>query len=127
MEKTINVEGKDVKLKSSAAFAKRYKAQFRRDPLADIINLGNSLVDIDLKTVGEDPENVEYEVKEQPNIDLEVFYDVVWALAKNADKTIPEPIEFLDQFESFPIFDNIHDILDLALVSMNATVKPKKK
>lgn len=129
MEKKIDVHGKEVNLKSSAAFAIRYKNQFRRDPLADIMELGSNLVDVDLKSAGKDTdaENVKYEIKDTPMLDTEVFYNVVWALAKNADKSIPEPLDFFDQFESFPIFDNISDILELALVSMNATVKPKKK
>ena len=36
MEKTITIDGKQVKLKANAASAKRYKAQFRRDLFADM-------------------------------------------------------------------------------------------
>ncbi len=40
MEKTITIDGKQVRLKSTAATVKRYKAQFRRDLFADMLKLG---------------------------------------------------------------------------------------
>ena len=40
MEKTIVIDGKQVRLKSTAATVKRYKAQFRRDLFADMMALG---------------------------------------------------------------------------------------
>ncbi len=142
MEKIINVGGKDVKLKSSAAFAIIYKSQFRRDPLADIMQLAKVVSKMDLKKIaankdiiedmGDDGEGKEIELlgvlEGLPGgLDTEMFYNFTWALAKAADKDIPEPIEFFGQFESFPIFDNLEDTLGLALTSMNVSVQPKKK
>lgn len=40
MEKTITIDGKQVRLKSTAATVKRYKAQFRRNLFADMMGLG---------------------------------------------------------------------------------------
>ncbi len=40
MERTITIDGKQVRLKSTAATVKRYKAQFRRDLFADMLKLG---------------------------------------------------------------------------------------
>ncbi|MEX0416530.1 hypothetical protein [Bacillus sp. C30] len=40
MEKTIVIDGQKVRLKSTAATVKRYKAQFRRDLFADMMALG---------------------------------------------------------------------------------------
>ena len=40
MEKTITIDGKQVRLKATAATVKRYKAQFRRNLFADLMGLG---------------------------------------------------------------------------------------
>ena len=56
---------------------------------------------------------------------LEVMYNILWTLAKNADNSIPEPLEWLDSFEEFPVFDifsQIEEILsnDLKIDRKNA-------
>ena len=47
MEKILNIDGKDVKFKSTASFLLRYKMQFQRDGLKDLLRLQGA---IDLKT-----------------------------------------------------------------------------
>ena len=39
MEKTVYIDEKPVRLKSTAALPKRYKAQFRRDYFADLLKI----------------------------------------------------------------------------------------
>lgn len=137
MEKIIEVDGKEVKLKSSAAFAIRYKQQFRRDPLADIMKLGKSVTKVkpikkedlgkEIEELQEELDIEDVDLSEMANLDFEVLFNITWALAKNADKSIPGPLEFFDQFEEFPILDSIDIIFDLALTSMGTNVIPKKK
>lgn len=97
---------KPLKLKSTAAFLLKYKAQFRSDPIKDIMKM-----------------------KDLEKIEMETLYNVVWSLAKNADKDIKEPLEFFDDFDSLPILDKdfLNTVINLALGSMGASVKPKKK
>lgn len=106
MEKTITVGGKPLKLKSTAAFLLKYKAQFRSDPIKDLMKFKNA-----------------------EDMDLETIYNVVWSLAKNADNSIKEPTEFFDEFDNLPIFegDFLNTIIEMTLGSMGATVKPKKR
>lgn len=106
MEETIMIGDKPLRLKSTAAFLLKYKAQFRRDPIKDLMKM-----------------------KDLEEIEMETLYNVVWSLAKNADKTIKDPVEFFDEFESLPILDKdfINTVINLALGSMGATVTPKKK
>ena len=68
-------------------------------------------------------------MKDLEEIEMETLYNVVWSLAKNADKTIKDPVEFFDEFESLPILDKdfLNTVINLALGSMGATVTPKKK
>ena len=113
MEKIIQVEGQTIRLKSSGAFLLKYKAQFRRDPLADIMAMAKSLDSGgDIAT-----------------LDTEVLYNILWSLAKNANPSIDEPIRYFEHFETFPILDNevLNAVIDLALKSMGASVESKKK
>ena len=44
MEKTIEIDGKKVKLKSTAGTPKRYKAQFRKDYFSELLKLSKLLI-----------------------------------------------------------------------------------
>lgn len=114
MEKILTIDGRQVKFKSTGAFLLRYKAQFGRDALRDIFKLQDA---VDSKT----------RIKNIDALDLEVFYNLVWTLAKTADPSIPPPLEWLDEFSEFPLMDIIPEIIDLIFSSLGATVEPKKK
>jgi len=113
MERTIEIDGKQVRFKSTAATPLRFKAQFKKDYFAEIIKLNK------LSKFKEDKTN--YEALE--SADFEVFYNIIWTLAKTADKSIPEPIAWLDEFEEFPLFEIIPQIQDL----ITASIQTKKK
>jgi hypothetical protein len=114
MEKILTIDGRQVKFKSTGAFLLRYKAQFGRDALRDIFKLQDAV----------DSKN---RIKNIDALDLEVFYNLVWTLAKTADPSIPPPLEWLDEFSEFPLMDIIPEIIDLIFSSLGATVEPKKK
>lgn len=113
MEKTIIIDNKEVKFRSTAATPLRFKAQFGRDYFAEIIKL-NKLSDFK-------EEKSNYEVLE--NADFEIFYNIIWVLAKTADKSIPDPLTWLDDFEEFPLFEIIPEVQDL----IAASIQSKKK
>ncbi|MEK4148916.1 hypothetical protein NST02_17795 [Robertmurraya sp. FSL W8-0741] len=114
MEKTIVIDGREVKLKSTGATALRYKAQFQQDFFNDLFKLVKG------GKVGEDgkvdPSTIE-------SMDFEFFYNFTWVLAKQADKKIEDPLTWLDSFDSFPIMDIIPEIQDL----LYKTIQSKKK
>jgi len=114
MEKILTIDGRQVRFKSTGAFLLRYKAQFGRDALRDIFKLQDAV----------DSKN---RIKNIDALDLEVFYNLVWTLAKTADPSIPPPMEWLDEFSEFPLMDIIPEIIDLIFSSLGATVEPKKK
>lgn len=115
MEKILTIDGRQVKFKSTGAFLLRYKAQFGRDAIQDIFKLQSA---IDLKTK---------ELKDVSALDLEVFYNLVWTLAKTADPNIPPPLEWLDSFSEFPLVEIIPEVMDLIMASLQSTAKSKKK
>lgn len=113
MEKTIEIDGKQVSFKSTAATPLRYKAQFGRDYFSEILKME------ELKKIKKTKNQAETLAK----IDFNTFYNIIWVLAKTADKKIPEPLEWLDTFEEFPLFEIIPQIQDLIV----ASIKGKKK
>lgn len=115
MEKILNIDGRQVKFKSTGAFLLRYKAQFGRDALQDIFKLQGAM----------DPET--NELTNLQSLDLEVFYNLIWTLAKTADPSILPPIEWLDTFSQFPLMEIIPEVTDLIFSCLTSTVPSKKK
>lgn len=61
---------------------------------------------------------------ENPNrILMEVFYDIIWTMAKTADRTIPDPLEWLDGFEVFPLNEIMGEVKDLLTDTMPTSKK----
>ena len=114
MEKILTIDGRQVKFKSTGAYLLRYKAQFKRDALQDIYKLQKAI-------------NENNEITNIEALDLEVFYNLIWTLAKTADPNLPEPFEWLDSFDSFPLMDIIPELTDLIFSCLTSTVESKKK
>lgn len=116
MEQTIIIDDKEVRLKSTGATAIRFKAQFGKDYFAEIMKLA-----ILKKLEGKKPEDITHE--DLDKLDFEVFFRVIWVLAKTADHTLPDPLTWLDSFDEFPIFDIIPQVQDI----ITSTLQSKKK
>ena len=115
MEKIITIDGRQVKFKSTAAYLLRYRAQFNRDAIQDLYKIAGS---IDKK---------KNEITDISKLDLQIFYDMIWTLAKTADPTIPPPMEWLDTFSEFPLMEIIPEITDMIFSCMKSSVPSKKK
>lgn len=115
MEKTLTIDGKQIRFKSSGATPLRYKAQFGKDYFAELMKM-NKLRDFNINS--EDPN---YSALE--HMDLEVFYNICWVLAKTADKSIPEPLEWLDEFDEFPMFEILPELQDMIASSLQGKKK----
>lgn len=113
MEKILTIDGKQVHFRSTGAFLLRYKAQFGRDAMQDLFKLQQAL----------SPDGQTVDVGA---LDLEVFYNLVWTLAKVADPTIPPPLEWLDSFGEFPIIDIIPEVVEMIFSSITSTAKKKE-
>lgn len=108
MERTINVDGRDVKFRSSGAFPIIYRANTGRDFMADLVKIGQS---------------VEGEEIDFAHFDSAIVEDSIWCLAKCADKTVPAKIEWYDTFDSFPFFDIFAQLQELIMSTMQTTKK----
>lgn len=114
MEKTIIIDGRDVRFKATGSMVLRYKAQFGKDFFAELMKMGA----LDkIKNVNK------IKPKDLEGLDFEVFYNMAWVMAKTADPSIPDPISWLDEFEEFPMFDILPQIQDLLISTLQSTKK----
>lgn len=132
MEKTINIDGKEVKFSTNAYFANIFKNQFGYDILTVIMPLVSEalkgLDDIYTKQkeqaitpslMGEVLENI-YSLE---MVDVNNF---IWSLAKMADPETPEPIKWYSQFKEFPVIDILQELWEIILPSLISKKKLKE-
>ena len=112
MEKILTISGKEVPFKSSGAFFLRYRSQFGKDPLREIMLLNKGLEEYN-KTG-----SVEH-------IDTVVLFNLIWALAKTANPDIKPPMEWLDEFDEFPVFDLLPELEDMLVQSLGTSKSVK--
>ena len=115
MEKIINISGREVKLASTAGTLHRYRMAFKRDLTKDILSLENTFKDIKDNDA------------DFTSIDLELFENIAWALAKTADGSIPPIDEWLDQFETFDIYKVLPVIMEMLSANFAPISSDEKK
>lgn len=125
MEKTIVIDGKAVRLKATASFAIRYKQQFGVDLLTKLIPMIAVFENVDGEI--EMGDAIKLLVDNGNLLELNDLYNLIWVLAKTADPSIPEPIEWLDEFSVFPLADILQEAIDLVLPTLISTKESKKK
>lgn len=111
MERTINIDGRDVKFKATASTIRRYRETFGRDLLLDFQTLQNATGTGSLSAES-----------------LTIFENLAFVMAKQADPEIPETAdEWLDSFDMFSIYVVLPQIVELWKLSEIPTATAKKK
>ena len=115
IQKNITIDGIDVPFKASATVPRLYRLKFRRDIYQDFAALQ--------KSVGENTEE-----SSAPDIEsLEVFENIAYIMAKHADAAIPaSPDEWLEQFNTFSIYEILPQLIDLWGLNVETQVTGKK-
>ena len=116
IQKNITIDGINVPFKASAAVPRLYRLKFRRDIYQDFAALQ--------KSAGENTE-------ESSALDiesLEVFENIAYIMAKHADpENVPDnPDDFLEQFNTFSIYEILPQLIDLWGLNVETQVKSKK-
>lgn len=115
MIKQIEIDGKQVSFKASAAIPRIYRMKFQRDIYKDLKALE--------KSIGDNSE-------EGSNLDmfsLEMFENIAFVMAKHADATIPNtPEEWLDGFNTFSIYQVLPQLIELWGLNVQTDVEAKK-
>ena len=115
MEATIDIGGKPVKFKATALTPRIYRHKFGRDMIVDLNSLQSAL--------GRTKDG-----KEFSTLDLEIFENAAYAMAKQADASIPDSAEeWFDGFDMFNIYNILPQLLQLWGANTATTAEPKKK
>ena len=115
MMKKIEIDGKEVAFRASAAIPRIYRLKFQRDIYKDLAALE--------KAIGENTE----EVSNLDMFSLEMFENIAYIMAKHADPSIPDtPEEWLDEFNTFSIYQVLPKIIELWGLNMKTDVEAKK-
>lgn len=109
MEKCIKIADKLVALKTTGATLLRYKMQFGKDLLTELIKLEDAYKKGELKT---------------DKVDFELFFNILWIMAKTANPEIKPPVEWLDEFEEFPVLEILPKVIEM-LSNLIGTAKKK--
>lgn len=114
--KTIEIDGKQVEFRASAAIPRLYRNRFRRDIYKDLRDLEKSIN-------REDPE-----ASTLDTFSLELFEDISYVMAKHAapDKVPDTPDEWLDQFSTFSIYQVLPEIIKLWGLNLETRANAKK-
>ena len=113
--KKIEIDGKEVAFKASAAIPRIYRLKFQRDIYKDLHSLE--------KAIGNSKED-------NSNLDmfsLEMFENIAYIMAKHADSSIPDtPEEWLDNFNTFSIYQVLPQLIELWGLNVKTDVEAKK-
>lgn len=120
MERMIEINGVECRLKASAAIPRMYRIKFHRDIFVDMSKIAKSLEaqerhKKELKAKCK-KEGIQYEEPESelPIEVLEVFENIAYLMHKHGDPSQPNSVdEWIDQFEMFNIYEIFPEILDL--------------
>jgi hypothetical protein len=113
--KKVEIDGKQIPFKASAAIPRIYRIKFNRDIYKDLRLLEGALGNAD---------------EENSNLDLfslEMFENIAYIMAKHADSNIPDtPEEWLDEFNTFSIYQVLPSIIELWGLNVQTDIESKK-
>ena len=88
MERTIKVGGAELRMRASALIPRLYRFRFGRDLIKDMTQLEKAYKKA--MSLKEDATDDEKQDAELGVLDLTIFENVAWAMAKNADPNVPD-------------------------------------
>ncbi len=102
MTRVIEIDGKQVPFKASAAIPRLYRVKYGRDIFKDLLALEKALKENSEENSGLDV------------FSLETFENIAYLMAKHADANLPETAEeWLDEFSVFSIYQVLPEIIEL--------------
>ena len=113
--KKIEIDGKEVLFRASAAIPRLYRIKFRRDIYKDLAQLEKAV-----------DENVA-DGSMLDTFSLELFEIIAFVMAKHADPNIPDtPEEWLEEFNTFSIYQVLPQIIELWGLNVETEVQNRK-
>ena len=145
MIKNIKIDkSQSVEINSSMGWLYVYQEQFGHDPMVVIMpaieaGLGTTVSILNKTRAGDKDELLLSNIIEALDDDilqnafiqlsgmqLTTISNIIWAMAKNADDDIPEPKEWINSFESFPVDVILPEVIR-AIITSSISKKNIKK
>lgn len=114
MEKTIKIDGKQVKLKANAKLPLIYMGEF-----------GEDIMQVQGKIFGIITLDGKIDMSRFPDINCLGVMHIIWSMAKCANPNVALFENWLDEFESFPILDVMLEVMDLFFANMSTGTRIK--
>ena len=115
LTKKINIDGQEVMFRASAAVPRIYRIKFRRDIYKDLDALQKAI------------DTSKEEASTLDTFSLELFENIAYVMAKHADPKVPDsPEEWLEQFNTFSIYQILPEIIDLWGLNVKTDIEAKK-
>ena len=115
LTKKVIIDGQEVTFRASAAVLRIYRMKFHRDIYRDLDLLQKSV-----DTSSEEASTLD-------TFSLEMFENIAYVMAKHADPSVPDtPEEWLDQFNTFSIYQVLPEIIKLWKLNVQTDIEAKK-
>ena len=115
MTRVIEIDGKQVPFKASAAIPRIYRVKYGRDIFKDLMKLEKAL------------NNSSAEDSNLDLFSLETFENIAYLMAKHADPSLPDSAEeWLDEFSVFSIYQVLPQIIELWGLNVQTQSTAKK-
>jgi len=117
MDKIIDIDNKEVKFRATARTPRLYRVITGRDMIRDMNRLKKNY------------ENKQKNDDDLDIIDLQIFEDVAFVMAKHANPDIEQktPDDWLDTFNMFSVYVVLPQIIELWNMNTRTTSEAKKK
>lgn len=123
MDKTIMIDGREVKFRATARTPRLYRMLTNRDMIKDMNFLAKGFSD------AKDKKNEDSIMSKLSTEHLIIFEDSAFVMAKQADPDMTEKTadEWLDTFNMFDIYEIFPQLMDLWNLNTATTAESKKK
>ena len=120
LRKKVEIDGREVEFKASAAVPRIYRMKFRRDLFVDLQKIAKS---VKKKGKKEDKESSEIPIE-----DLEMFENIAYVMAQHADpeNVPPDIMDWLLEFRSSLLKIKLLHITCHRVVSLNYSVRSQQ-
>lgn len=117
MTRTVTIDGREVKFRTSAAIPRLYRIKFRRDIIQDMDTLQKAMRESDATA------------STIPPAALELFENIAYLMARHADPdNVPDDVDaWLEQFDTFSIYEIMPVIAEMWADNIAQIEQPAKK
>lgn len=138
MDKIVIIDGQEVGFRANALTPRLYRHKIGRDIIRDLNHLRRAYskamqVQVAKPENGASAEEISayndaVEDAQLDILDLEIFENAAYIMARQYDPTIPAtPEEWLEGFSTFSVYEILPEILVLWQINQQTTSAPKKK